>query len=216
MPSEKQNNITSRLDGLDRLPEGFAFDQDLSWQGFEKEFYSKKARRKKAWLIAAVLVPAFAISYFFTNSASDPHPGISVKDTLVRIPAFDPIPVQQVITFRRNKEVTKMKKSVARIPMIKTKTLDTVKTVVFMDTTQTSKALNEITTATVVVQPKPKFRIAHINEINSDPAVSPGALTSPILKKPFLATVSTVPADDANKIVQKKKFPLSFLSNPMQ
>ena len=218
MPAEKQNNISSRLDGLDRVPESFVFDQGSGWLRFEKELLSKKASRKRPWLMAAALVPVFAISYFFPRPVDKPPvDGTAIKVSMVEMAAADQITPNKTIASREKEEVVSKKK-----PVVSTnkspgpEATDTFNLVVVVDTNETIEPVKEITPITAGLPPKPKFRIAHINEINSEPAVSPGLMTSPQIKKPFLATVTTSPTGDIDKIAQKKKYPLSFLSNPMQ
>ena len=122
------------------------------------------------------------------------------------------VPFQTAATLEQSVIVKKKKLAVA-VAMKEIDVKDTVMRETSMVPVKPVEILKDTATLATIVPPKPRFRIAHINEINLESSVSTGPITSPQIKKPFLATVTTSPAGDRDKIVQKKKYPLSFPVN---
>jgi hypothetical protein len=71
MQDDKQNKqIRSAIDGLDRLPEGFAFNSQRAWNGIEEKLPGKKQNRPIWYYAAAAIVLLMGASYivFFSHS----------------------------------------------------------------------------------------------------------------------------------------------------
>jgi hypothetical protein len=92
MQDDKQNNpIRSALDGLDQLPEGFAFNSQRAWNGIEEKFPGKKQNRPFWYYAAAAIVLLVGAAYlaFFMR------PMKSVAETQAAVavthPAVSPV-----------------------------------------------------------------------------------------------------------------------------
>jgi hypothetical protein len=225
MAIERQNNISSKLAGLNHIPEGFAFDKNGLWQKIKETRTSKSKRR--SLLYAAILIPAIVtISWVFIGQQKG-------DKVIVTLPAKPVKPSEQLITLPKENDVVQKnlpgqsiaKASPAKIERLGDIKLQTTKKIVFTESSVINIPSEEAIAAAprsdsvaVAATPKPKYkyRIAHINEID-DVQVQPSTLIAQkIIKKPFFASVTTVPATDGDKIVQKKKSPFSFLGNPIQ
>ena len=158
MPAGKQNNISSLLDGLDKIPEGFVFDQDRGWQRFEKELHSGNARRKKTWLMVAALIPVFAIGYFFARPVDKPALTVTAtKERIEKLPASEQIPFNQIIVSRKKEEPVMRKKLVVHtIRSMQAATTDSVKLVTVVDNNPIIEPVKETTPITTAVPLKQK------------------------------------------------------------
>jgi hypothetical protein len=73
MQDDKQNKqIRSAIDGLDQLPEGFAFNSQRAWNGIEEKLPGKKQNRTVWYYAAAAIVLLMGASYiaFFNHSTT--------------------------------------------------------------------------------------------------------------------------------------------------
>lgn len=226
MATGKQNSISSKLERLDCVPEGFAFDQQGAWQKIKDRRTAKS--KKRSLLYAAILIPlVVAISWVFIGDKK------GYDEAVVQLPAKPTNPSERLITTPKRNDIVqknfsgqsivkaspgKIEKHTAAISQ-QTKKITVIEPPAMVISTEEVIAAIPSTDAVVVPaapKPKYKFKIAHINEINDVRAQPTNVIAQKIVKKPFLATVATVPATDENKMVQKKKNPLSFLANPLQ
>jgi hypothetical protein len=226
MATERQNNISSKLDGLDQVPEGFEFNRDAAWKKINAMRSSKS--RKRVALFAAVLIPlALTISWIFIRDKR------SDDKVVITVPANRMNSSEQFITTSNGNDIVQKnfsgQSNVKASPGKSERSAATIsqqtKKVVVVEPLTIDIPAEEVTAAaispdTVALaasgKPKYKYRIAHINEINDVQVQPSNVIAQKIVKKPFLASVTTVPATDEDKIVQKKKYPFSFLGNPMQ
>jgi hypothetical protein len=167
--------------------------------------------------MAAALFPLFAFVYFFTRPGDKEATKTSITKPAVLTPApMNVLARSQAIVLEEKPEVNRKKQGTVKLHELHLKAVDTTKMEAPENIAQISEPENETAAVAASAPSKPKFRIVHINELNSEPGSSAASATSPDFKKPFLASVTTLRGGDENKIVQKKKYPLSFLSNAIQ
>jgi hypothetical protein len=226
MAIERQNSVSSKLEGLDQIPEGFEFDRNATWKKINAMRSSKP--KKRVALFAAVLIPlALAISWIFIRDKRGDD------KVVITVPASRTESLERLITTSKGNDIVQknfskqgnVKASPGRSEKNAATMSQQTKKVVIVEPSIIDIPAEEVTAAapspdTVAVvastKPKYKYRIAHINEINDVQAQPSNVIAQKIVKKPFLASVTTVPAADEDKIVQKKKYPFPFLSNPIQ
>jgi hypothetical protein len=81
MQEDKQNKeIRSSIDGLDQLPEGFAFNSQRAWNGIEEKLPGKKQGKPVWHYAAAAVILLMGVSYFLFLGPSDKN-NIETKTT---------------------------------------------------------------------------------------------------------------------------------------
>jgi hypothetical protein len=208
MPGEKQNEISNKLNGMNSIPQGFRFDSDQTWQKLDAEMHGKPKRKLIFWLPAAVLLSAVigGTVYFQVKSS---HPN---KDT--RVTTLHPskqqkqTPVEKEIVQLTNAKhipVLKSAEQRQRIPF-EEKEIAQDTLVAFPAVTQVSNVLQDNLKDTVVavassVQ-KPRFKIAHVNELDVPVTTlpsSPKANTVLLIRK----TNSTPEYNESSSVEEK-------------
>lgn len=213
MHGEKQNNVHNKLDQLQAVPASFGFNEEGTWQKLETRM---GARRKKGlffWLpVAAVFIALLANFFLFQSPVPEPVSKKPVETTVTQ-QAKNTVPVQQIIVKENKQQLTvkpvlPAKNKTASIHQIGNKQ-DTV-----FVTQQTPEVpavqlplIHAIDTVTVSVQ-KPKFKIAHVNEL-----YPPKPVFLPVAQKnPAFARKKNVPVGiedelppEERSVVQKKQ-----------
>lgn len=229
MPAGKPNDISEKLHGLDQVPEGFRFDGAAAWRGLESRLPAgKKKRRYAFWYAAAVLVLiAIAVAFF---SRQPPAP--AEKKTVGTAPNLQPAirpnldrNVAQPFQQQQGTNLPVRNNPVARTPLPDMDQEDDP----LADSNDTDQPQEEIVShlqdtalaaaVTVAPSPKPKFKIAHINELDHAEEVPPPApkpVNSYAMKRPAFSTLSESPLMDEERMLPKKKRSTLFLTSSSQ
>lgn len=239
MPTgEPNNSLKNRLDQLPDIPAGFEFHSERVWQKMETTLCPEKRNKKVVWLaIAASIFGLLVLLTVISNKKKTPS--ILYTKHLTEIQKRqtakpDPKPVNYT---KRNEtsiaaksnikglETNKshedeIKKEGLRIKGTSTvpETFAEIDLPVSMPGDTTGIQKTEITIAKPVTKAKPKFKIAHINELNVSESLAP-------VQKPvkdnivFSFKMHTTPAyqeqpiDDEIIIPKKQKTFLSLISS---
>lgn len=229
MPGDKQNNINEKLDGLNKLPEGFAFNKDATWQKLEEKLAPKPKRKIALWFYAAAAFLFFAVAgiYFFRQDENNKNTFVitftkkedskksipeNVKSTIDNV-AVKPAVEKNIKELRLSSELIKklnqQPDSTINEPQ-KPNELFVINKPdpVFADTLKT--------TADVVIK-NPKFKIAHINEIstevNSVPQLATQNKLAYAMNRPIFSSITEMPVGgDEKQFHQKKKGFLSIIT----
>jgi hypothetical protein len=179
MPGEKQNEIKRKLENLSEVPRDFRFRSDAVWRKMEGGLGGRKKNRTILWIALAACFMGAAFIYFVYPSAKKETPFVvSSEAGKSNVPAHNQ-PVsknnsQQAIKREApGSHEVKLQASEHKIPsgdiqknivspFIDTPALAAIHSSLPAPDTSTAKSAN-----TVAAAAKPRFRIAHINELNA-------------------------------------------------
>jgi hypothetical protein len=228
MPGDKQNNITERLGGLHKLPEGFAFNKDATWQKLEEKLADKPKGKIALWFYAAVAILFFAIAgiYFFKQDENNKN--TFVQATEQKRNSKKIIPENAISTTENDAVKPALEKNIKELNSghFKKTFLQTDSTLnepqkenelIVIENANTIVADTLKTMADVVIK-KPKFKIAHINELSTEDNSVTLSVTQqkPVyaMKKPIFSSVTELPiVGDEKQFIQKKKGFLSIINS---
>ncbi len=172
MPGEKQNSLQEKLDGFSAIPSGIRFDADHTWQKLETKVVARPKRRS-LWLSAAAAVAVLIISVFFFS-----HPGTTPKTTT----AVAGVPNKQTkkasVTSSTQPVTNSQKQSPVRSIQIDKPVVTIEPPAITKPSPLTAPFIENVfglqtppqsvdTAVAIVRTQKPKFKIAHLNELNA-------------------------------------------------
>jgi|GEM_PF-1405021 len=208
METGKQDSrIREQLDKLRQVPDGFQFRSALVWQEIETRLTEKK-RRPFRWLYAAAAAILLCIGgwWFQHKKAPDPavkSPFVSTKtnstpgkDTLQKLTTRvdQPQPSIQVTARQPEKlQIEPLKATAVHIPLV---IVDSSSPLMVAATAADSLSMP-------VAIAKPRFRIAHINELDNHNNTSDLA-QQPLTKKPLMTTFLFSPKNITEDIIIKE------------
>lgn len=205
---KQDSRIREQLDRLQQAPEPFQFRSALVWQQIETRLTEKK-RRHFGWLYgtaAAVLLCAggwWLLQHKKTPDAKPASPFVSTptrtkpgKDTLQKVidREVQPYPSNLVTVRQTGKQGIKVIPSTSQQTPVAG--VDSSGPLVVSAPPADSLSM-PITIA------KPRFRIAHINELDNNSS-DPGLAQQPLKKKPLISTFLFSPKDVTEDMIVKE------------
>ncbi|MFL5810159.1 MAG: hypothetical protein ACJ749_11600 [Flavisolibacter sp.] len=203
---------------MKQIPEGYLFNPDRGWQRLEGKLQQKKFRKSYYWIYAAaigvILVVTGSLLQKSKVAAVNARPA---KDELKAEAAFNPAPElkQSKRTIDKAKTINKKSADPRHVALSPKKyfaqgdSLNIVRQAEILINSDIVMPGTDTVTAVVSVSPaKPKFKIAHVNELRNTEPSSPqqNAGTNPIaFKKPLFSTVSEEPLNTDEKFIARKK-----------
>ncbi len=213
MPGEKQNRIKQKLEQLSAVPNGFRFNEEHTWQAMEPKLRPK--RKRFLWVPTAAILLVFFTGYFFIGKhQSKLQPAASIVQTIskpVTKNASLPAPVPSQKTTALFKPQTVSNKRMIMLPVVIAQGLSSKQPALLppSETPIQSALLSPADTVLTTALPlKPRFKIAHVNELNVLPVIVPEeskkTLALSIRRLSLLDSDEALPADD-NPVIQRKR-----------
>lgn len=222
MHGEKPNSIKTKVDELGSIPTGFSYNHVATWQRLEKNLQVEKHKTYRWWLYAAVIFLLMG-SFFMWKlnnqsnvkivhaNKSDKTKEINDKPKIeIELPGNNSQPESMTIPIVINRSGKKPKENDIQQNVTITFPKDTLVTA---DVSPNNieivpKLVVDSAHANVVEKTaKPKFRIAHINELNKPRIISfpSEEKNSVVFKKPLLSSMNEEPLSKEEKTVSRKK-----------
>jgi hypothetical protein len=171
MPGEKQNEIKAKLDGMSTLPEEFCFNPEQTWRRLNEQLNRPK-KKYLAWIYAAAIILLIAGSFFVIQIGS--------QNRNLAVPIHYPSKSSKVKTVVQPKKEEEANNVIVHyVPTAKNISHSVVKveqTKPLVDSIVVEQPIAvfpsavkvDSVTNTIAIVKSTKFRIAHINELNTN------------------------------------------------
>lgn len=188
MEEEKQNSLGFRLRNLDEIPEGFAFRRDASWDRLQTRLSASTKRRQRLLAYAAAIVLLLTgIGLYTWRMDKGAEPGVGYQHGPAVIPKGHPDPTSGQASGILKKTKTLSVKEQDQPMVNRSRPEPTLFIRPGQAHTDTSTTVLGPNTATADISPKPvdtgteasrgtvrpRYRIAHINELGVPPVSAP-------------------------------------------
>jgi hypothetical protein len=225
MPGEKQNEIKTKLDGMNTIPREFCFNHEKIWQRVDEQLNRPK-EKNLAWLYAAAVLLLIVGSFLIIQNASQNRslaipihypsksPGVkaigqSKEEEKVQV---DPLVARYVQTAKKTNY------PIAKVEQIKP-ALDSI-IVEQPIAALPSAIISDSAAKTTTIAKVPKFKIAHINELNTNEPVfdlpTPKASMALLNRRNISEVNEPVSVEEKAFIQRKQKALLPFLISSSQ
>jgi len=222
MRAGKENNIKSRLDALNEIPDSFHFDEQAVWERLQARLKDQPQKRSYVWIYPVVglclLVLFLELGFFYVfikNNAEGLLPATIVsKESLLRKPPLQKetptqqeiIPIISSVDKKQSKILPKQKDTIIKDS---SKIKDPVVQDVQLVKTDTSKTTPIETVQVTTPVTKRKFPIAHLNELPGEhPTIvvpDQGKTKTAFFKKKIPVMVYDPPPAEEERIFIRKK-----------
>lgn len=223
MLGEKQNEIKAKLDGMSTVPEDFGFNHEQTWRRLNEQLNRPK-KKYLAWLYAAAILLLIAGSYLVIQNASvnrnlalpTHHPSKSSNVKAIVQPKNEE--QANTVTAPYVRTAKKASQSVLKVEQIKA-AVDFIiaehPIVVLPSATESDTVTKTLATAN-----PPKFRIAHINELNTNEPLfdlpKPKAGVAFLNRRNISELTEPITVEEKTFVQRKQKTLFSFLISSSQ
>ncbi|MCW3075187.1 MAG: hypothetical protein JWP69_2256 [Flaviaesturariibacter sp.] len=225
----QNNNAAQKLEGLASLPDGFRFNQPAVWEKLEAHLQpAQKRRTVSRWWAAAVLLLSLTATWFFIQKGDKSKAVMAESKPKkgVQTPVIVATTIGKNIGLTEKKTGRPVKSVLFRVAAKALPAADLAKETTLAIATDsfpaTGSAIPSLSTETVITSiPKPRFRIAHTNELRRIvwPAETLNEATKPaysFLRRPVYNAAADEPATVEEQPLKKHPKTLIGLLNTSQ